>query len=99
MPLLPSSYTAPVWLPGGHAQTIFPSLFRSLPELPFTRTAIPTPDGDRIVLDTLLAGVCRDTLSGLLCAPGQDRKSPAPSPKAVPSSSDDKLRRYHIDIE
>ena len=56
MPLLSSSYAAPVWLPGGHAQTIFPSLFRSLPEVPFTRTAIPTPDGDRIVLDTLLAG-------------------------------------------
>jgi|GEM_PF-402016 len=40
------------------------------------------------------ASVCRDTSSGLLCAPGQDRKSPAPSPKAAPSSSDTKLRRH-----
>ena len=57
MPLLPSSsYTAPVWLPGGHAQTIFPALFRRLPYLPFKRTVIPTPDGDRIVLDTHQAG-------------------------------------------
>jgi len=35
--------------------------------------------------------VWRDTSSGLLCAPGQDRKSPAPSLKAAPSSSDAKL--------
>ena len=40
------------------------------------------------------ASVCRDTSSGLLCATGQDQKSPAPSPKAAPSSSDDKLRHY-----
>jgi len=38
--------------------------------------------------------VCRDTSSDLLCAPGQDRKSPAPSPKAAPSSSDGKRRHY-----
>ncbi|MCL1939451.1 MAG: AAA family ATPase [Desulfovibrionaceae bacterium] len=34
------------------------------------------------------APVCRDTSSGLLCPSGQDRKSPAPSSKAAPSSSD-----------
>ena len=42
------------------------------------------------------ASVCRDTSSGLLCATGQDHKSPAPSPKAAPSSSDAKLRHYGI---
>jgi len=57
MPLLPrSSYAAPVWLPGGHAQTIFPSLFRSLPELSFNRAVISTPDKDRIALDMFWAG-------------------------------------------
>ena len=57
MPLLSdSSYAAPSWLPGGHVQTIFPSLLRRLPDLPFERTHIPTPDGDRIVLDMLRAG-------------------------------------------
>ena len=40
------------------------------------------------------APVCRDTSSGLFCAPGQDHKSPAPSPKSAPSSSDDKLRHF-----
>jgi len=43
--------------------------------------------------------VCRDTSSGLLCAPGQDYKSPAPSPQIVPSLSDDKLRHYGISEE
>jgi len=37
---------------------------------------------------------CRDTSSGLLCATGQDQKSPAPSPKAAPSSSGDKMSHY-----
>jgi len=32
-----------------------------------------------------------DTSSGLLCSPGQDHKSPAPSSKAAPSLSDPKL--------
>lgn len=60
MPLLPgSSYTAPVWLPGGHAQTIFPSLFRRVPELSFKRVGIPTPDGDVIFIDMLRAGASR----------------------------------------
>ena len=57
MPVLPhSSYTAPVWLPGGHAQTIFPSLFRRIEPLPFARSRLETPDGDCILIDTLLAG-------------------------------------------
>lgn len=57
MPVLPhSSYRAPRWLPGAHAQTIFPSLFRHMAPLPFTRSRLETPDGDSILLDTLLAG-------------------------------------------
>jgi len=58
---------------------------------------------ERAVVDSLCAvprqkndsgSFCRDPSSGLLCAPGQDRKSPAPSPKAAPSSSDDKMSHY-----
>jgi len=45
--------------------------------------------GERALLG--IASVCRDTASGLLCAPGQDRRSPAPSPKAAPFLSDAKL--------
>ena len=57
MPLLESSsYHAPLWLPGGHAQTIFPSLFRKIPDLPFTRIRIATPDDDVILADVLQAG-------------------------------------------
>jgi 23S rRNA pseudouridine1911/1915/1917 synthase len=36
----------------------------------------------------------RDTSSDLLCTTGQDQKSPAPSSKAAPSSSDAKLSHY-----
>ena len=42
---------------------------------------------------------CRDTSSGLLCATGQDQKSPAPSPKAAPSLFDDKLSHYQNAVQ
>ena len=55
-------YVAPWWLPGGHAQTIWPALW-SRPALPTERTAAvayrrerwDTPDGDFIDLDWLRA--------------------------------------------
>lgn len=60
MPVLPHSfYRAPRWLPGAHAQTIFPSLFRRIEPLPFVRSRLETPDGDCILIDTLPAGPAR----------------------------------------
>lgn len=57
MPYLQSSsYKAPLWLPGGHAQTIFPALFRKVAGLPFRRRRIDTPDGDFFEVDLLNAG-------------------------------------------
>jgi predicted alpha/beta-fold hydrolase len=38
-------YRAPHWLPGGHAQTIWP-IFLAKPRVPFRRERVPTPDGD-----------------------------------------------------
>jgi hypothetical protein len=49
-------YRAPLWLPGGHAQTIWPALFgRRLDGLPlrFDRERWTTPDGDFIDVDFL----------------------------------------------
>ncbi len=46
----PHSYRAPWWLPGGHAQTIFPALRRA-PHVAFRRERWDTPDGDFIDLD------------------------------------------------
>jgi len=40
------------------------------------------------------APFCRDTLSGLLCDPGQGQKSSALSPKVAPFLSDGKLKYY-----
>lgn len=45
-----TTYRAPRWLPGGHAQTIYPLLIK--PEAPaFRRERWETPDGDFIDLD------------------------------------------------
>ena len=45
-----TAYRAPRWLPGGHAQTIWPLLIRPDP-LPYHRERWDTPDGDFIDLD------------------------------------------------
>ena len=45
-----SSYLAPLWLPGGHAQTIYPVL-NAPAKVPFDRERWDTPDGDFIDLD------------------------------------------------
>jgi predicted alpha/beta-fold hydrolase len=44
------AYRAPAWLPGGHAQTIYPSLIRR-PRVSYRRQRIDTPDGDFIDFD------------------------------------------------
>ena len=52
MPVLENStYQPPLHLRWGHLQTIYPTLFRKLPEVPFERERIETPDGDFLDLD------------------------------------------------
>ncbi|WP_277186056.1 YheT family hydrolase [Caballeronia sp. BR00000012568055] len=46
-------YTAPLWLPTSHAQTIVPALFGRKPEVTYRRERWNTPDGDFIDLDFL----------------------------------------------
>ncbi len=41
----PGPYRAPAWLPGSHAQTIWPALLRR-PDVALRREEVPTPDGD-----------------------------------------------------
>ena len=48
-------YRAPKWLPGGHAQTIYPLLIKPRP-CPYRRERWETPDGDFIDLDWNGAG-------------------------------------------
>ena len=45
------SYQSPDWLPGSHAQTIFPFLFRSPEPIFYQRQKIETPDGDFLHID------------------------------------------------
>ncbi len=47
-------YVAPAWLPGGHAQTIWPVVRKPAPP-PYRRERWETPDGDFIDIDWLAA--------------------------------------------
>ncbi len=49
-----SPYRAPAWLPGGHAQTIWPVVRKGAPP-PYRRQRWETPDGDFIDVDWLEA--------------------------------------------
>ena len=51
-----SSYRAPVWLPGGHLQTLYPALCAPRPKVHYRRERWDTPDGDFIDLDWLETG-------------------------------------------
>jgi hypothetical protein len=48
-----TSYRGPWWLPGGHAQTIFPYLALKRPPLAYRRERVETPDGDFVDFDWL----------------------------------------------
>jgi uncharacterized protein len=50
----PGPYRAPPWLPGGHAQTIWPYFLRR-PRVPMRRETVATPDGDAWEFDWLEA--------------------------------------------
>lgn len=47
----PSSYSAPMWLPGGHLQTIYAALFCPRPRISYRRERWITPDADFIDVD------------------------------------------------
>jgi len=47
MPLInPSPYRSPFWLPGGHSQTMFPALFRKVPQVTNLQERLELADGD-----------------------------------------------------
>ncbi|MDP2241182.1 MAG: alpha/beta fold hydrolase [Burkholderiales bacterium] len=45
------NYIAPIWLPGGHAQTLYAALGAPRPRVTYRRERWDTPDGDFIDLD------------------------------------------------
>ena len=61
--MLSARYRAPWWLPGGHAQTIWPAICSRRPPLPreaMTRERWRTPDGDFVDVDFLTASAPAD---------------------------------------
>ncbi len=60
MPLISeSSYQAPVFFGNPHAQTVFPTLFRTVSGVTYQRERIPTPDDDFLDLDWRRNGSAR----------------------------------------
>jgi predicted alpha/beta-fold hydrolase len=51
MPIIPSSFRPPLHLRNAHLQTIYPSLFRKVKGITYSRERISTPDGDFLDLD------------------------------------------------
>ena len=48
-------YRAPAWLPGAHAQTIWPAVFAPRPAVAYRRERWDAPDGDFVDLDHAIA--------------------------------------------
>ena len=46
-----ADYVSPPLMQNGHVQTVFPTLFRKVRAVAYTRERIPTPDGDFLDLD------------------------------------------------
>ena len=46
-----TAYRAPAWLPGGHLQTIYTSLFIRVPPVAYRRERLELPDGDFLDID------------------------------------------------
>lgn len=51
MAISQSEYRAPLWLPGGNLQTLYPALLARRPAVDYQRQRWDTPDGDFIDLD------------------------------------------------
>jgi len=52
----PPIYQPPFWQWNGHIQTIYPSLYRKVTGVQYSRESIPTPDDDFLMLDWSLVG-------------------------------------------
>lgn len=61
MPVLSSSYKAPVYLFNAHLQTIIPALFRKVKGIQYHRERLTTPDHDFLDIDWSVVGT--DTLA------------------------------------
>ena len=55
-----SAYRAPLWLPGGNLQTLYPALLARRPAVSYRRQRWDTPDGDFIDLDWTAAPAASD---------------------------------------
>ena len=79
-------YRAPFWLPGGHLQTIIPSLFAKVPQVAYRRERWELADGDFIDTDWALPAnspSASDTQPLVVLFHGLEGSSESPYAKAV----------------
>lgn len=75
MPLVPSTYRAPAWLPGGHAQTIAAAKVVPRPRVDYRRERWDTPDEDFIDVDFALPEPASDAAPVLVLFHGLEGSS------------------------
>ncbi|MFN8354926.1 MAG: alpha/beta fold hydrolase [Spirosomataceae bacterium] len=76
MPVLSTfDYTPPIWLPNGHFQTIYPSVFRKVHGVNYIRERIATPDNDFLDLDWSLATPSQQTVRLVILSHGLEGDS------------------------
>jgi predicted alpha/beta-fold hydrolase len=75
MPLIPSTYRAPHWLPGGHAQTIAAATIVPRPRVDYRRERWNTPDKDFIDVDFALPEPSSDAAPVLVLFHGLEGSS------------------------
>lgn len=68
-------YRPPLALPGGHAQTVVPALFRTVEGVRYRRQRLDLPDGDFLDLDVLPASGARVRSRAVLIAHGLEGSS------------------------
>ena len=75
MPLLPSTYRAPLWMPGGHAQTILAAKMVPRPQVDYRRERWDTPDADFVDVDFALPEPASDAAPVLVLFHGLEGSS------------------------
>jgi uncharacterized protein len=79
---------SPAWLPGGHAQTIYPAVFAKLPKVKFFRQRWATPDNDFLDLDfthdlSVDPQTADATARADIARKGQENSKPSPKLKGL----------------
>jgi uncharacterized protein len=83
-------YSAPIWLPGGHLQTIYAAKFASSPTVEYRRERWELPDGDFVDVDWTDASSVNDTTPIVVLFHGLEGNSQSSYAKALMAATQHK---------